>query len=222
MSDEFTISSLIKFLYIQRVKGFDVPTQPHFDPISVKFFIDKLKSCNQYLEYGTGGSTFLAAKLGKDFIAVDSDRYFLQAVKKKIESSGYACKGTQVLRHADIGLTKEWGQPLFQQRIKSRLKKWATYSDFPIRGINSFLPDLILIDGRFRVACALKTIKYLQNKINYTILVDDYVGRNQYKEIERFANLVKLEGRMAVFTQKDEINLIDLDCSIEKYTTDFR
>lgn len=214
--------NVAKFLYNQRIKGFDVSLEPHFDAGSIDYFNTALKSCNQYLEWGTGGSTLVAAKLGKNFIAIDSDKYFLESVKKQIVKHGYANKNSQLLHYADIGVTKEWGQPIFQAKNKLRLKRWAKYSDIPINKKKPFLPDLILIDGRFRVACALKAIKYLHMKLDYTILVDDYESRTEYKEIERFANLMQLEGRMAVFKQKIDIDLIDLDKSIKKYTTDFR
>ena len=211
----------LKFLYVQRIKGFDVPQAPHFDKLCLPFFIHKLQSCNQYLEYGSGGSTFFAAKFSKDFVAVDSDKYFLKAVKKQIIKNGLFDSSSQIFHHADIGLTKEWGQPFCTKKTKSSLKKWARYSDIPLIKGKQFLPDLILIDGRFRVACALKSVKYLHDKVSYTILVDDYVGRSAYSEIERFSDLVKLEGRMAVFKQKANIDFAELDKAIAKYEAEF-
>ena len=83
------------------------------------------------------------------------------------------------------------------------------------------MPDLILIDGRFRVACALKLIKYLHDKNSYMILVDDYIGRSAHSDVERFSYLVKLEGTMAVFKQKANINFEELDKAIVKYECDF-
>jgi len=83
------------------------------------------------------------------------------------------------------------------------------------------LPDLILVNGRFRVACALKSVKYLHDKVSYTILVDDYVGRSAYSEIGRFSDLVKLEGRMAVFKKEANIDFAELDKAIAKYEAEF-
>lgn len=45
-----------------------------------------------------------------DFIAVDTDPYFLDAVRTKIQDAGLAKPG-QVFRHADIGRTGTWGRP---------------------------------------------------------------------------------------------------------------
>ncbi len=62
----------------------------------------------------------------------------------------------------------------------------------------------------------------MHNQANFTLLVDDYVGRSHYVEIERFAKLEKLVGRMAVFTQNEKINLLELENSITSYSLDFR
>lgn len=214
--------NFFNFIYHQRIKGFCVPSEPHFDSQSVEFFINQLHLCKQYLEYGVGGITFLAAKLGKDFIAIDSDKYFIKALKSKMQKCNIMHTNSQVFHYADIGLTKQWGQPVFTRLTKLRCYKWERYSSIPVGKINSFLPDLILIDGRFRVACALKVVKYMHNQTNFTMLVDDYICRTHYAEIERFAKLEKLVGRMAVFTQNDKINLLELDNSIASYSLDFR
>lgn len=53
----------MKFLYRKRTKGFDVPDEPHFDTEATKMFVDLLKNADRYLEFGSGGSTVVAAKL---------------------------------------------------------------------------------------------------------------------------------------------------------------
>ena len=70
-------------------------------------------------------------------------------------------------------------------------------------------PDLILIDGRFRVACALKAIKSLKHQDNWVIIVDDYLGREEYKIIEEFSNLDVVLGTTAFFSKKLFSNDID-------------
>src|SRR5436309_1304424 len=97
---------------------FPVPDSPHFHGTDGKcdeglaFFLETLKSSKRYLEYGTGGSTYLAAKHGIEFIAVDSDPYFLKSVRKKISKGGLASPAGQTYRYADIGLTGQWGRPI--------------------------------------------------------------------------------------------------------------
>ena len=82
---------LLTFLPKQRFVGFELPSSPHFDSDeATTWFITKLKGSEKYLECGTGGSTYLAAKLGVNFIAVDSDPYFLNSLRKKIVRDGFA------------------------------------------------------------------------------------------------------------------------------------
>jgi hypothetical protein len=80
----------------------------------------------------------------------------------------------------------------------------------------------VLIDGRFRVACTLATIKHLVNKTSFEILVDDYADRAEYREIEKYAELSSMQGRMAVFKPKSDVNLDDIDRAIETYSADYR
>lgn len=213
-----------KFLHVQRVKGFTIGDQPHFDPASYNYFISKLRSARSYLEYGCGGSTVLAAREGKVFTSVDSDPFFLGAVKKKIASLGETVDISKItLIHADIGLTQGWGVPVFHSKSEKRLKKWRTYPLSPWNsGDDSFCPDLVLVDGRFRVACALASIRALQGRSDWELLVDDYEDRYFYKPIEQFASLTGMAGRMAIFKPRDSIDLDQLNNAFELFCQDWR
>lgn len=205
----------LKFLYIQRIKGFSATSEPMFDPEALKIFTEKLIQSNEYLEYGSGGSTHLAAKLKKKFTVVESDPFFLNAVKEKIIADGLFDPRKQTYIHANVGLTGPYGWPIFFK--KSKREKYAGYSDAPweMHG-ESFSPDLILVDGRFRVSSALKTIKKLNGKTNWEILFDDYDG-TYYHAIEEFANLERVVGRMAILKPKPDLDMQKLETAIQKY-----
>jgi hypothetical protein len=193
---------LLKFLYVQRIKGFDVSASPHFDSTATtEWFTGMLRQSRMYLEYGSGGSTCLAAKLKKPFVTTDSDPYFLGCVKQRIIRDGFYDEATQNYRHADIGLIRRWGKPVTLTRpSKKRLALFAQYSDFPQgQFAGGVLPDLILVDGRFRVACALKAVRALKGRAGWTLAIDDYEGRS-YAVVETFAKLERMVGRMAVFS----------------------
>ncbi len=169
---------------------------PHFDsPESISWFLERLAGAKRYLEYGTGASTYQAARLGVDFIAVDTDRYFLDSVRAKIHAAGLDRTG-QVFRYADIGWTGMWGNPLGRV-TEARRELFRRASDPPPECFDGLLPDLVLIDGRFRVACAFKVFNMLRPQTGWTVVVDDYADRPQYHGIEDYAQ-VELVGRMAV------------------------
>lgn len=173
-----------------------VPDMPHFDSSeSTKWFLAQLAGSNRYLEYGTGGSTFQAAKLGLDFIAVDTDPYFLDSVRAKVHAAGLGRSG-QVFRFANIGRTGTWGRPLGRV-TEARRELFRRASDPPPECFDGLMPDLVLIDGRFRVACTFKVLNMLCTQPGWTVVVDDYDDRPEYRAIEDYAEL-ELVGRMAV------------------------
>ncbi len=216
-------AELMQFFYLQRHRGFQIPDEPTLDPPSQALFGQALARCTNYLEYGSGGSTVLAARAGKSVICVDSDPYFLKEVEAKI---GNHRVGQQTLDflYCDIGLTAHWGKPVFRKPTAMRLERWKHYPRLPwdlIARRRLAPPDLILIDGRFRVACALTSFLHLQDHPETTVLVDDFVGRRHYAEIERFGTLVSCQGRMGVF-QPRHSTAAELQQAIEASSADWR
>ena len=211
---------LIAFLYRQRFSKPRIPDTPAFDVEGDRYFTTRLPKARIYLEYGSGGSTILAAKSGVRFKTVDSDPFFLRGVENKITSEFGSPNGEFI--YCDIGMTKLWGFPIFTRLSASRCNRWKRYPLAPwLNQDASFLPDLVLIDGRFRVACALATIKYLTNKVSFEILVDDYGDRPEFREIEKYAELSSMQGRMAVFKPKSAVNLDDIDRAMETFSLDY-
>jgi hypothetical protein len=108
----------------------------------------------------------------------------------------------QHLLHADIGLTGPWGIPFPAGKPSlQRLNKWKAYPKTPWAVINhqNNHPDLVLIDGRFRVATALTCCIHMRGCSTAQIVVDDYADRPSYHVIEKHAKLVRMLDRMVVF-----------------------
>ena len=209
----------VSFLIRRAVRGVVVPDEPHFDEIATPYLRSLITDCSFYLEYGSGASTVLAAAMNKPFISVETDRLFLQSVRRKFG----ALNSAQRLVHADIGLTGPWGIPFLARNPSSRTrKKWKAYAETPWSLVNKEnLPDLVLIDGRFRVSSALTSCAHLSARGDATILVDDYADRPYYHSIEQHAKLVRMVGRMAVFhpLRDDPRKLHD---AINQYSADWR
>jgi hypothetical protein len=222
------IAGTAKFLVIQRLVGFDVPDTPFFygtDGTTEKatsWFAETLRGAKRYLEYGTGGSTYLAAKFGIEFIAVDSDPYFLKSVRKKIREDGFSRPVGQTYHYADIGLTAHWGRPIGAGLgSAARLERFRRYSDPPPECFEGGrTPDLVLVDGRFRVACVLKALRMLRNERGWTIALDDYGDRPEFHAIADFAEIDHLvNGRMAVIKSAKAVDSDFLESAIRKYET---
>lgn len=212
------IWSYLPFFFLQRIRGFSISNEPHFDsPDQIIYFKNQLEKCTFFLEFGGGGSTYLAAKMGIPFCTIDSDPYFLRALKSKISRDNLLEGGSQFFVHADIGLTGQWGAPLvFRSLSKKRAESFTNYSDpnKALRLCSGRIPDFILVDGRFRIACALKTILLLQQTEDWRLMVDDYTNRSHYHIIEKFADLELICGSAAVFKKRNLISIDELKSAI--------
>ncbi len=209
---------LFHFIVRQRWLGYEVSDQPWLDEGSSAVFLQMIENSKSYLEYGSGGSTVLAAKLNKPFISVDTDPYFLEAVRRKIGKLA----ANQHLEHWNIGWTREWGCPVFQTPSARNSKRWKAYADIPWRYVEKgLLPDTVMVDGRFRVAAALTSCVHLVNAPDSRILVDDYIMRPHYHAIADYAELIDIRGRMAIFKPPSTCSQ-DIQEAIDRYSLDWR
>jgi Glycosyl transferase family 2 len=142
------------------------------------------------LEYGSGGSTVLAAELGKPVISVESDQAWAERLSAHL--AGIAPDAR--VHHVDIGPTEKWGMPS-RPRFHGRFHRYPlSVWDRPDIGE----PDLVLIDGRFRAACLAAVMLRAQRPT--TVLFDDYEDRSYYAGVEKLARKDATVGRMARFT----------------------
>lgn len=144
------------------------------------------------LEYGSGGSTQIAAQnAGAVVFSVESDAEWLAKMGRWFTAN--PASADLRLHHADIGPTKAWGMPADNKMVK----KWAGYPNSVWERADFSSPDVVLIDGRFRLACFLTVL--LRTTRPVTLLWDDYLNRSGYHEAERLAKPVQMIGRMARF-----------------------
>lgn len=185
----------------QPARRIRISSVPHMPAEPLSLLSQKLASCHCFLEYGAGGSTRLAVQSGvKAIYSVESDPDFADAVKKQI-SRDIRRLEDPTSRHfrifvPRIGPTERWGFPA----SKEMADQWPSYPlkiwDYIEKDENA--PDLILIDGRFRLACFLLSL--LKSKVGTTILFDDYLERgNRYITAERYISPIRIVGRMAEF-----------------------
>lgn len=142
------------------------------------------------LEYGSGGSTVLASEMpGKTIVSVESDPDWAQMMRDWFGDNP-GLSPVDVI-HADIGPTEEWGHPETDAA-------WRKYPDYPLKVWDrDIAPDVVLVDGRFRVGCALATAFRTAKPV--TVLFDDYVDRKPYHRVEEFLGSPEVVGRMALF-----------------------
>lgn len=143
------------------------------------------------LEYGSGGSTVLAAEAGAEVWAVESDAAW--AAKMQAWFAAHPTTGRARVVHADIGPTRDWGHPVDE----SRLRQWPDYA-LKVWDLPGFRhPDVVLVDGRFRLGCFLTVAHRITRPV--TLFFDDYVPRTAYHKAADLVAPAAIIGRMARF-----------------------
>ncbi|WP_278976157.1 hypothetical protein [Oligella urethralis] len=183
---------------------------PHLDKKGLAVFEKYVAQANCYVEYGAGASTWHAHELGaKQIIAVDSSAEWIHNVQAHLPDS----KQVELI-HCDIGPVGQWGKPMDDRKIKHyheyMLAPWRLAQQ---KGLQV---DLIMIDGRFRVACFLYSL--LCAEAGTVILFDDYSLRFRYHLVEDFCPKVASHGRLAEFHVSKDYELSELVAMIAKYS----
>lgn len=144
------------------------------------------------LEYGSGGSTLLAGRMpGKTVFSVENDLRWAQGMQRWIE--GAALPSPPRMYPVDVGPTGAWARP-------KNASAWKRFHSYPLRIWDEPFfeaPDVILIDGRFRIACFVTA--FLRVRKPTVVLFDDYLDRPHYHVVERLAKPTEHIGRMARF-----------------------
>lgn len=193
----------------------DLNRLPHMEDAGLEELIGHLEAAKCLLEYGAGGSTALAARIGvPTVISVESDAAFLEA---SLADAHKANQGTNLVGHpVDIGQTGDWGRPI----DRSGIERWPLYCSSVwdrIRNENLASPDLVLIDGRFRVSCFLATLAFA--KPGTHVLFDDYCDRPHYHIAEKHCDKLSEAGRMAIFAVPETSDLQAVMTELLAYST---
>ena len=176
-----------------------IPRTPHLPEAAVARLRGLLDGCRGYLEYGSGGSTVMAGEMRAPFtVSVESDGDWLAALRQALDGAA----GERILLYADIGPTGEWGHPVSEAQ-------WRSWHAYPLLGwetcrARGLVPDLVLIDGRFRRACLYASLLFAWPGTR--ILFDDYAGRPTYHPVEEILKPVALHDRMAEFVAPASID----------------
>lgn len=164
-------------------------------PAEAEMVLREYAAAKRILEFGSGGSTVAASRItGAEAISVESDKAWCDMMRDWFKEHPPIAKLDLI--HADIGPTREWGYPKTDTH-------WRQYPDYPFAPWlkhPEFQPDVVLIDGRFRVGCFIATL--LSIKKSCTILFDDYEDRPAYHVVEEFSPVVERAGRMTKFRVK--------------------
>lgn len=91
------------------------------------------------------------------------------------------------------------------------------YSSQPFQLIDKSKIDTVLIDGRFRVACALSTILECHNNPGLKILIHDFWNRPHYHVLLNYLDESASAFTLGLFAIKKDIALDEVRDEYENY-----
>lgn len=168
-------------------------------PDEIDMLSSLMKQSRTYLEYGAGGSTQLAVATEElqKIVSVESDKSWHNHLLSNEEVKNAIQSGRLNLKLINIGETGESGRP---EGIE-RKEFWPMYSSFPFFEENTAY-DMVLIDGRFRYACAYMC---MLNCPKARILIHDY-SRPAYWSLEDYCDLVGKVDTLAELRLREGIS----------------
>lgn len=148
-----------------------------------------------YGEWGMGRSSVLALEAGcQRVVSVDTSEPWVRLLE---DIRGRDERFEPI--HINLGPVGKWGRPN-SYRHRNRIDDY-------LRAPLARAPDadLLLIDGRFRVACWATAM--MLARAGTLIVFDDYVGRGNFHVVEEILRPVAVSGRQAVFARPEQPDL---------------
>ncbi|KAL3894667.1 MAG: hypothetical protein SGPRY_013745 [Prymnesium sp.] len=179
-----------------------------------------------YLEWGSGGSTELVSHLilagllphGFHAYSVESSLSWIDYMRERSDLIRQAvAKGSLTFLHGSLGKTGHLGYPeQFTPGDDARVLSYVALSE----KIRRRKLDLVLVDGRFRLACALEARKHLNVDEGGLLMLHDYILKppglprarfNMYSKALGFYHLVQRNESLAVFSSRRHFSQPALD-----------
>lgn len=171
-------------------------------------FYKYLDLSNIYFEFGSGGSTYQAARRNKKIYSVESDiawhkkiqedmKNITNQINKAIAKYNYKTDFNPDITYITIDLhvrKKSWGWPGRDTRFIDWIKYTRAYNHSKYRA------DFILIDGRFRVACGLNVFKQIDD--NVFVYIHDFNNRKHYHILLDYFDVVEKAATSVVLRKK--------------------
>jgi hypothetical protein len=203
---------------------------PHLFGQEPALFASALGTSRRYLEFGTGGSTLLAIRQGIGaMVAVESDPAWIDALRKHPEIVGAIGDGKLGLVHGDVGPVAPLGYPRDYASGTQDKVLWPNYIRAGWQEVSKrgYVPDLVYVDGRFRVGCCLSVVLACKDYVPVgqapQVLVHDIAeDRPHYEPIFRFFDVVEAVNTLRLLRIKADASTLDAFALLMDYQFDPR
>lgn len=176
-------------------------------------FKKNIENSGSYLEFGMGGSTIYALKNSDAKIySVESSKEWIKHMREYFYIRNSE-KTRLKLFQIDIGETKEWGHPVGEESKE----KFPDYSGKIFESLDTQSLDSILVDGRFRVACALKAALECKGNEKLRVMIHDFWNREKYHKVLEYLEECESVDKLVVLKLKNDIDLEQLQKEYDIY-----
>lgn len=164
------------------------------------------------VEFGSGGSTLLAVRSPslRRIWSVESDPAWTARLRGEADIAAAERAGRLQLQYADIGATGDFGYP----RDESMQQAWPRYYE-SVWDAAAIETDLVLIDGRFRVACALEALA--RCRPHAVLLFHDFWNRTPYHPVLAFTDWLGSCDSLAILRRKPSFDQAKFDAVRQAY-----
>lgn len=189
-----------------------IPASPWMTDPEVKLFSKWLPFGCTALEFGSGGSTrFFFENGAKQLSSVEGDGNWIESLVADPFLAFFLGKGRLKIHMPDIGPIRENS---CSNPAGDVSPKWLNYHNEIWELIDCSALNFILIDGRFRLACALQSIVYCEQKP--LLLFHDFWNRPVYHPILEFVDVLDRAETSAVLRQKDVVDWRKLTVCLQR------
>lgn len=169
-----------------------------------------LMNARRYVEFGSGGSTCLAASLvAESVISTDSSQEWHDRVREACVANKYPIQPTLI--YVDIGKTGDWGWPI----DASARDNWPVYYSAVWENPLSKEADFFLVDGRFRVACFMQVMLHAPQ--NALIAIHDFGERPGYQIVREVAREIQKAETLSIFRKREDYDVARASAILQEY-----
>ena len=182
----------------------EINCKPHFTEVELIAFLSFLTKNTTYFETGSGCSSLIAKYYAKKSFAVEGCKeWYDQGVKNGLKEN--------LIFHDLKPDNPIWSFP----GKNSNLNDWKKYFQSYDRSYNA---DVILIDGRFKIATAMDIFDKIRD--DTIVFIHEYQDRPSYFILENYYNYVYHWGTLTAFVKRKNIKSIPLEIQ-KKYWNKF-
>lgn len=178
-----------------------------------KLLLNYASPAKHYLEFGGGGSTrFILDSTQARVTLVESSPEWVEHMRSFQDIADAEKAGRLTITLVDIGPTGDWGRPVDE----SGRERYPEYSSAVFARHDSTDVDLVLVDGRFRVACALSSALHTHGK-SVPILIHDFSIRPEYHVVLEYMDIEQQADTLVALRVKPNVSKEALYAAHMKY-----